>query len=239
MIPDHSKNVIEVKDVSFAYGENLVLKDINLNIHKGDYIGVVGPNGGGKTTLIKLILNLLEVKKGYINVDCKNLAYVGQKASNIDSKFPITVGEVVNLGTDKHLAQKAMGDVGITDLKTRMIGTLSGGQLQKVFIALALAQKPEILFLDEPTSGIDQASQNDFYKLLKKLNQEMGITLVIISHDVDVITKEATEIAAINQSLVFYGNANEFVKEEHGIKFIAAHHHEEHHSTEISHTHHD
>ena len=225
MIPDHSQNIIEVKDVSFSYGnhsdgENLVLKDINLNIHKGDYIGIVGPNGGGKTTLIKLILNLLETKNGSIHIDSKKLAYVGQKASNIDSKFPITVGEVVNLGTDKTSAVKAMEDVGITDLKNKMVGALSGGQLQKVFIALALAQKPEILFLDEPTSGIDQASQEDFYKLLKKLNQKMGITLVLISHDVDVITKEATEIAAINQSVIFYGKASEFVKEEHGIKFI-------------------
>ena len=220
MVPDHSKNVIEIKDVSFSYGAGLVLKDINLNIHKGDYIGIVGPNGGGKTTLIKLILSLLNLKTGYIHVDCKNLAYVGQKASNIDQKFPITVGEVVNLGTDRESALKAMADVEITDLKNKMVGELSGGQLQKVFIALALAQKPEILFLDEPTSGIDQASQKDFYKLLKKLNQEMGITLVIISHDVDVITKEATEIAAINQGLVFYGNASEFIKEKHGVKFI-------------------
>jgi zinc transport system ATP-binding protein len=220
MTPDHTKNVIEVKDVSFSYGAGLVLKDINLNIHKGDYIGIVGPNGGGKTTLIKLILNLLELKTGYIHVNSLNVSYVGQKASNIDSKFPITVGEVVNLGTDMASAIKAMEDVGITDLKNKMIGALSGGQLQKVFIALALAQKPEILFLDEPTSGIDQASQEDFYKLLKKLNQDMGITLVIISHDVDIITKEATEIAAINQSVIFYGKASEFVKEEHGVKFI-------------------
>jgi len=220
MVPDHSKNVIEIKDVSFSYGGGLVLKDINLNIHKGDYIGIVGPNGGGKTTLIKLILNLLNLKTGYIHVDCKNLAYVGQKASNIDQKFPITVGEVVNMGTDRESSLKAMADVEITDLKNKMVGELSGGQLQKVFIALALAQKPEILFLDEPTSGIDQASQKDFYKLLKKLNQDMGITLVLISHDVDVITKEATEIAAINQSLVFYGKADEFIKEEHGIRFI-------------------
>lgn len=220
MIPDHSQNIIEVKNVSFSYGENLVLKDINLNIHKGDYIGIVGPNGGGKTTLIKLILNLLSVNKGSITVKSEKLAYVDQKMGNVDTKFPITVDEVVNLGTDKHLAKKAMEDVGITDLKDRLIGALSGGQLQKVFIALALAQEPEILFLDEPTSGIDQVSQEEFYKLLKKLNQELNITLVIISHDVDVITKEATEIAAINQSLVFYGKANEFVKEEHGIKFI-------------------
>ena len=217
---DHTHNIIEIKGLSFSYGDNLVLKDITLNIHKGDYIGIVGPNGGGKTTLVKLILNLLTTKTGEINVKSKNISYVGQKASNIDQNFPITVKEVVNLGTDNKSAIEAMSEVGITDLKNKLIGALSGGQLQKVFIARALAQKPEILFLDEPTSGIDQNSQNEFYKLLKKLNQEMNITLVIISHDVDVITKEATEIAAINRGLVFYGPAKDFVKEEHGIKFI-------------------
>lgn len=231
MAPDHSKNIIEVRDLSFSYGSHLILKNINLDIHKGDYIGVVGPNGSGKTTLIKLILGLLEVKDGKINIYSKDVAYVGQKATDIDQKFPITVGEVVQLGTDKVLAEKAMEDVGITELKNKMIGALSGGQMQKAFIARAIAQKPEILVLDEPTSGIDQTSQKDFYKLLKKLNQEMGITLIIISHDVNIITKEATEIVAINQSVVFYGNAADFIKERHGIKFInqdwdTDHHHD-------------
>jgi zinc transport system ATP-binding protein len=220
MTPDHTKNIIEIKDVSFAYGENWVLKNINLNIHKGDYIGIIGPNGGGKTTLVRLILNLIKPTSGSIKVYSQSVSYVGQKASDIDQHFPITVSEVVNLGTDKVSTIKAMEDVGITDLRNRLVGTLSGGQLQKVFIALALAQKPEIMFLDEPTSGIDQTSQNDFYKLLKKLNQEMGITLVVISHDVGIITKEATEIAAINQNVAFYGPASNFIKEEHGIKFI-------------------
>ena len=232
--PDHTKNIIEVKNVSFSYAQNQVIKDITLNIHKGDYIGIVGPNGGGKTTLIKLILGLLKPDSGEINTFSKSISYVGQKASDIDQKFPITVGEVVELGTSKQDAIKAMEDIGIIELKNKMIGMLSGGQIQKTFIARAIAQKPEILFLDEPTSGIDHPSQKDFYELLKKLNQEMGITLVLISHDVDIITREATEIAAINQSLVFYGKANDFISEKHGIKYIENHFYERSHD----HTHH-
>ena len=169
---DHTKNIIEVRDVSFSYGENLVLKNINLNIHKGDYIGIVGPNGGGKTTLIRLILNLLELKTGSIHVYSPNISYVGQKASDIDQKFPITVSEVVNLGTDKASAIKAMEDVGIYSLKNRLVGTLSGGQLQKVFIALALAQKPEILFLDEPTLGLDIQTRQNMWTYIRDLNHK-------------------------------------------------------------------
>ena len=237
MIPDHTKNIVEIKNVSYSYFSGTpVLKDIDLNIHKGDYLGVVGPNGGGKSTLIKLILGLNKPQIGNINMLCKNVAYVGQKATDFDQKFPATVLDVVSMGRysarglfkgltkeDKRLVSDAIEQVGMSDFKNRLIGDLSGGQQQKTFIARALAQQPEIIFLDEPTSGVDQASQEQFYKILKKLNQDLGITLVLISHDVDVITKEVTEIVAINRDLIFYGPSKEFVKEEHGIKFISHH----------------
>jgi zinc transport system ATP-binding protein len=124
---------------------------------------------------------------------------------------------------DKKMIAEAIEQVGMSDYKNRLVGDLSGGQQQKTFIARALAQQPEIIFLDEPTSGVDQVSQDQFYKILKNLNQELGITLVLISHDVDMITNEVTEIAAINRDLIFYGPSKDFVKEEHGIKFIAHH----------------
>ncbi|HKC05183.1 MAG TPA: metal ABC transporter ATP-binding protein [Patescibacteria group bacterium] len=231
---DHTKNIVEVKNVSYSYFPgNPVLKNISLNIHKGDYLGVVGPNGGGKSTLIKLILGLIKPPTGEINMFCKNIAYVGQKATDFDQKFPATVNDVVSMGRysakglfkglgsgDKKIVAEAIEQVGMSDYKDRLIGDLSGGQQQKTFIARALAQHPEIIFLDEPTSGVDQASQEQFYKILKQLNLDLGITLVLISHDVDVITQEVTEIAAVNQTLVFYGPSKEFIKEEHGIKFI-------------------
>lgn len=234
---DHTKNIIEVKNVSYSYFPgNPVLKDINLNIHQGDYLGIVGPNGGGKSTLIKLILGLIRLQTGSVNMLCKNIAYVGQKATDFDQNFPATVWDVVSMGRysvrglfkqltkeDNKLISNAIEQVDMSDFKNRLIGELSGGQQQKTFIARALAQQPEIIFLDEPTSGVDQASQAQFYKILKKLNQDLGITLVLISHDVDVITKEVTEIAAINRDLVFYGPSANFIKEEHGIKFITHH----------------
>ncbi len=236
---DHTKNIVEVKDVSFSYFPgNFVLKNISLNIHKGDYLGVVGPNGGGKSTLIKIILGLIKPQSGTVEVHCKNISYVGQKATDFDQKFPATVWDVVAMGRyhsrgifrgltkeDKKLVAESIDQVGMSDFKKRLIGDLSGGQQQKTLIARALAQQPEIIFLDEPTSGIDQSSQQLFYKLLKKLNQELEITLVLISHDVDVITNEVTEIAAINHELVFYGPSEEFIKEERGIKYI---HHKPH-----------
>ncbi len=236
MIPD-TKNIVEVKNVSFSYiPGNPVLKDIDLYIHQGDYLGIVGPNGGGKSTLIKLILGLIRPQLGSIAMFCKNVAYVGQKATDFDQKFPATVQDVVSMGRyserglfkglskeDKQLVSNAIEQVDMSDFKNRLIGELSGGQQQKTFIARALAQQPEIIFLDEPTSGVDQTSQVQFYKILKKLNQDLGITLVLISHDVDVITKEVTKIAAINRDLVFYGPSENFIKEEHGIKFIAHH----------------
>ncbi len=237
MTPDHSQNIIEVKDLSFSYDEVSVLKNISFNIHKGDYLGVIGPNGGGKSTLIKIILGLLKPQSGTVNVLCKKIAYLGQKATDFDQKFPATVNDVVSMGRyserglfrgltgeDKKIVADSIEQVGMTELKDRLVGNLSGGQQQKTLIARALAQQPEIIFLDEPTSGVDQASQEQFYKILKKLNRDLEITLVLISHDVDVITQEVTEIAAINRNLVFYGDSKEFIKEEHGIKFIAHHH---------------
>jgi len=230
MIPDHTINIIEVKNVSFAYDEGgLVLKDVSLNIHKGDYIGLIGPNGGGKTTLIKLILGLLKTQTGEINfLDHPTIAYVPQKATDVDQRFPVSVESVVSMGRyskrsylkqltkkDKDIVRNSLEKVGMTEFKNRLIGNLSGGQQQRTFIARALAQEPQIIFLDEPTSGVDEATQDEFYKILKKLNQDLGITLILISHDVDVVAEEVTEIACINQHLVFYGPATEFIKEEH------------------------
>jgi zinc transport system ATP-binding protein len=242
--PDHTKNIVEIKNVSFSYYEgNPVLSDINLNIHQGDYLGIIGPNGGGKSTLVNLILGLLTPSAGTINIAVSSIGYVAQKATDIDAKFPVTVYDVVSMGRfsqrglfrnlnkkDKEAIDKALEQVKMTEYKNRLIGNLSGGQGQRVFIARALAQEPQIIFLDEPTSGVDEASQEEFYELLKKLNQDLGITLVLISHDIDVVTREATEIAAINRNIIYWGDSKEFIKEEHhdklyskGLKFI--HHH--------------
>ncbi len=226
---DHTKNIIEVKDVSFSYGDHKILESINLNIHKGDYVGLIGPNGGGKTTLVKLILGLLKPDKGEIKMfdvplekfkDWNKIGYVAQKVTNFDPNFPITASEVVSLGKnskeEKENVDWALDVVEMKNFSNRLIGQMSGGQQQRIFIARALAQKPQIMFLDEPTSGVDANSQKEFYKFIEKLNHELDITLILVSHDMEVVEKEVTEIAYVNQKLTYYNNPKDFIKHTHG-----------------------
>jgi len=251
---DHTKNIIEVKDICFSYGDEEVLKDISFDVHKGDYLGVVGPNGAGKTTLLKLILGLLPLCCGYIRLfgqDIKQfknwskIGYVPQKATNFDANFPATVREVVAMARsakkglfhnknqeDDKIIEESLKQVDMWDSRNRLIGDLSGGQQQRVFIARALALQPEIIFLDEPTTGVDKRSQDDFYALLKKFNQELDLTLVLVSHDIERITKEAMHIACVDHTLTCHTSPEEFLKESGSlnmfgqkIKIIAPHHH--------------
>ena len=239
MSVDHTHTIIQLKDLSFSYGTNLVLDKINLSIHEGDYLGVIGPNGGGKTTLIKLIVGLLKADSGDITLydrpikefkDWSHLSYIAQKVTNIDLNFPITVRDAVSMGRyglrrigqnmttqDKQIVQESLSQVDLLDYQNRLIGELSGGQLQRVFIARALAQKPAIIFLDEPTVGVDTNTQRQFYALLKKMNQDLGITLVLISHDIDFISQEVTEIAVINKSIIYYPKGAHFTHHTHSL----------------------
>ncbi len=235
MLADHSKNIIEIQGVSFGYtGNELALKDINLNVHAGDYLGIIGPNGGGKTTLLKIMLGLLSPTAGSVRLfgqpiekfsQWTRVGYVPQKAVQFDAAFPATVEEVAAMGraarrgllrrlnkTDREKITNALAQVGLVAERGRLIGDLSGGQQQRVFIARALAGDPEIIFLDEPTAGVDVKAQEQFYALLKKLNQTLGLTLILVSHDIDVVANEATELACINQELVYHGAPHAFIK---------------------------
>lgn len=231
---DHKINIIEVENVSFSYGNVEVLKNITLAIHQGDYISLIGPNGGGKTTLLKIMLGLLKPQSGQIRLFGKNLqdfsdwsklGYVPQKAINFDPLFPVTVREVVAMGcygkkgllkwlnkNDQKNIDDALEQVDMIQHANRLIGNLSSGQQQRVFIARALAGQPEVIFLDEPTVGVDIKAQEDFYALLSRLNKNLNITLIIISHDVDAVSHEVTEIACLNQSLVYHGEPKKFMK---------------------------
>ena len=211
--------VVSVADLSFAYGHLLVLENINLTIQKGDFLGIIGPNGGGKTTLIKLILGLLKPQQGTINVlgtSPKNarsrVAYVPQHTPE-DQEFPITVWEVALQGRlqavgwgyrytreDRQRVADELQRVEMWEFRKRPIGALSGGQRQRVFLARALCRDPEILFLDEPTVGIDTRTQENIYDLLQKLNQRM--TIVIITHDIGVISQYVRSVACVNRILI-------------------------------------
>lgn len=233
---DHSKNIIEVKNVSFSYGNEEILRDINFNVHKGDYIGIIGPNGGGKTTLLKIMIGLLKPTQGTVRLfgddistfrNWEKIGYVAQKAVNFDHNFPITVFEVVQMGRlaqkglfksltsqDHEIVKKSLEQVEMWEYRDRLIGDLSGGQQQRVFIARALATQPEIIFLDEPTVGVDAKTQEEFYSLLRKLNQKLDLTLILVSHDINVIAHEATELACVNRTLIYDSNPKEFIKND-------------------------
>lgn len=238
---NHQQNIIEVKNVSFSYGDEVVLENINLNVHKGDYLGIIGPNGGGKTTLLKLILGLLKPTTGTIYTSASPFGYVAQKATNFDNNFPISVRDVVSQGriTGKGLIQRLTADdwkiinnaidiVGLSAYKDRLIGDLSGGQQQRVFIARAITGRhPHVIILDEPTAGVDKKSQEDFYSLLKKLNRELKMTIILVSHDIDVIASETTELACVNKNLIYDNNPENFLRSEKlkklyggGVRFV-------------------
>ena len=233
----HSENIIELKAVSFSYGEDFAVKDISIAIHKGDYVGIIGPNGGGKSTLLKLILGILEPKKGEVLLfgtdikkfkDWSRFGYISQQVTHIDQNLPMTVLEVVMMGRyprlglfrfpmreDKENVKKALDQVEMWEYRDRLIGDLSGGQQQRVFIAKALAGEPEVIILDEPTVGVDIKTQKQFYSLLQKLNTELDMTLVLVSHELDIVAHETTEIAYINRSLVYYGAPQKFLHSEY------------------------
>lgn len=248
---DHTKNIIEVRGVSFGYNDDLVLEKVDLNIHKGDYLGLIGPNGGGKTTLIKIMLGLLTPSEGTVKMfgentkvfrDRSKIGYVPQKVISFDVNFPATVFEVVAMGRygkkglfknltrdDKNLINDSLKQVEMYEYKDRIIGDLSGGQQQRVFIARALAGQPEVIFLDEPMAGVDALAQDQFYQLLKKLNRELDLTLVFISHDIEAVINEVTEIAFVNRRLSYDSNPKIFVKKDleklYGDKKFIRHNH--------------
>lgn len=229
----HSDTIVDLDHICFSYGYEEVIKDVSLQIHKGDYVGIIGPNGGGKTTLLKLMLGLLKPTDGTVrlfNKDIKNftawskIGYVPQKRT-IETSFPVTVEEVVAMGRygkrglfrflnklDLEKTHQALRYVDLLEYKNRLISDLSGGQQQRVFIARALAGEPEIIFLDEPTVGVDIKTQKEFYSLLRKLNHELKLTLVLVSHELDVVAHEATELGYINRTLEYYGDPDEFLK---------------------------
>jgi zinc transport system ATP-binding protein len=217
--------IIQFKDISFSYQHEPVLEHINVDINPGEYIGVIGPNGGGKTTLIKLLLGLLQPQKGTIRLwdtplqdfsRWRRIGYVPQRVDNGDFRLPITVEEVVRFGgRTKQDAQDAIERIGIAELARRPLAELSGGQQQKAFIAKALAGKPEVLILDEPTAGVDVKAQDDFYQLIAKLNTDDGMTIIMVSHDIDVVVNEVSKLICLNETLIYHGVPKDFIEKDY------------------------
>jgi zinc transport system ATP-binding protein len=210
--------VIKIEGLSFAYNGEPVLNGVDLRIQEGEFVSVVGPNGGGKSTLLKLVLGLLHPSHGRVRVFGQapekarpRIGYMPQHAHH-DPRFPATVAEVVRMGRLKRLfplgpfrrgdrvqALRALGRVGLADLAGRAFSDLSGGQRQRVLIARALASDPDLLLLDEPTSHIDAGAANEFYELMERLNRDH--TIVIVSHDIGFVSARVKSVVCVNREV--------------------------------------
>lgn len=208
--------ILEIENLSYSYDKLNVLENINLDILEDDFLAIIGPNGGGKSTLLKLILGLLKTKNGIIKKHLKNelLAYVPQN-TNLNTDFPITALEVVLMGhipnrkqifgyskDDISCALSSLKKVSMENFANSKIGDLSGGQRQRVFIARALCSNPQVMLLDEPTASIDVKGQKEIYELLKELNKKIAI--VVVSHDISVLMNYAKNVAHVNKNLVYH-----------------------------------
>jgi len=218
-----STDIVRLENVWVSYNGTPALEDINLGVDEHDFLGIIGPNGGGKSTLLKVILGLIRPQRGMVTVlgnrperSRSRIGYVPQY-SNYDHNFPVSVIEVVTMGRygnagllkpyariDKQAAEKALGRVGMLDHAGAQIGRLSGGQQQRAFIARALVSEPRLLLLDEPTASVDSATQTNFYELLAKLKKEMAI--IMVSHDIGAISVFVDKIACLNVQLYYHGS---------------------------------
>ena len=220
---------VRLEGVSVSFDGVRALEDVSLTVKEGEFVSVIGPNGGGKTTLLRVILGLLKPDRGKVEVFGerpdrvrKLIGYVPQRVS-FDPSFPITVYELVLMGRyrgplkpytaeDKAAVESILKEVGIYDLKGRLVGELSGGQLQKAFLARALVRKPKLLLLDEPTASLDPKARRSLYEILHKLKG--GITMILVTHDIAAVSIYVDTIACLNRRLHYYG------PKEGGIKRI-------------------
>lgn len=228
------KTLIELEDVHFRYEQRIVLKDIHLKVQEGEFWALIGPNGSGKSTLINIILGLLAPDHGSVKLFDEEIehfhkreliGYVSQKSNSFNSGFPATVLEVVRSGltrkkglfkrftkADDQIAMDALKTVKMEPFAAKNIGELSGGQQQRVFIARALAGKPKLLVMDEPTVGIDQQNVASFYSMLNELNREHGLAILLVTHEVDLVTELASHVACLNRTIHFHGMQSDYQK---------------------------
>ncbi|MDH5464170.1 MAG: metal ABC transporter ATP-binding protein [Thiovulaceae bacterium] len=249
---DFKAPAVKVENLSYKIGSETIIKSMSFQILEGDYTAIIGPNGGGKSTLMRLLLGLNKKTTGSIELfgtkinkfdRWKEIGYVPQNVLQIDHKFPATVFEVVLMGRasrnhswksysqeDKKMARRSLEKIDMYHLKDRLIGSLSGGQRQRVMIARALAGQPKLLILDEPNTGVDVASQQNFYALLKELNEEEKLTIIFITHDFGVIADDIKNVICINQELLACNTPKELLScsamsDLYGVDAHLIHHH--------------
>lgn len=230
------KPLIECVEAGFGYENVDVVTEVTMEVFPGDYIGVVGENGAGKSTLIKGLLGLLKPTSGVITIaeELKKtgIGYLPQQTA-AQKDFPATVWEVVLSGTlsragyrpfysreEKKLAEVNMGRLGIEDLKYKCYRDLSGGQKQRVLIARALCATEKLLILDEPITGLDPSAAQEFYQVVKHLNRDQGVAILMVSHDIQNMVRQAGKILHLNQKVLFYGTVEQYRNSSVGRRFL-------------------
>ncbi|MCH7970500.1 MAG: metal ABC transporter ATP-binding protein [Chloroflexi bacterium] len=218
---------IRFDETWFSYNSEPVVRDINFSITPGEFAAILGPNGSGKTTLMKLALGLLKPTSGRVLLfgvpadrftDWHRVGYVPQRTQATESRFPASVREVVNFGTYSGFdplaifkrrrsdrVDEAMEMAGVQKLADRRVSDLSVGQQQRMLIARSLVSRPDLLVMDEPVAGIDAAGEEQFHSMIRRFNRDLGITIVMVSHDIGAVMREATTVACINRDIVFHG----------------------------------
>lgn len=233
------EKLIDIEHINAAYSSKVVLKDASLSIWENDFLGIIGPNGGGKTTLLKVILGLLKPTSGIIRffkngeeVPSLKIGYLPQM-NNIDKKFPISVREVITSGlasqkrlfrpftTEQHKrVDHVIHQMGLEELPNRPIGELSGGQLQRVLLGRAIVSRPELLILDEPNSYVDKRFESHFYQLLTEINKESAV--ILVSHDIGTVLSMVKNIACVNETLHYHSGSDisqEWLNEKYACPF--------------------
>ena len=242
---DGKNEMVRVEGVSLSFGGLPVLADVTLPIMAGDFLAIIGPNGSGKTTLLRVILGLIKPDRGRVSIfgcptgefaEREAIGYIPQKATHFDPLFPASVREVVAMALrsaahrlpraqEQADIKRALETVGMAEYGHRRIGRLSGGQQQRVFIARAIVRRPRLLFLDEPTTGVDAETQDRFYDLLGRLNTEEGITIVLVTHEIGIVNRHITKVACLNQKLVYHGTHEHFCASAALKEMLAGGHH--------------
>jgi zinc transport system ATP-binding protein len=225
-------NVLSVRDLSISYNSIEALSGLSFDVTAGDYVGLVGPNGSGKSTLVKSILGLVKTSKGSIALfghpivefpHWNRVGYVPQKMLSLNPHFPSTVKEIIGLGLislkkfPRRILKSDEASIGhmlellnITDIADKLIGELSGGQLQRVFIARALVNKPDLIILDEPTTALDPETRENFFALMRELNRQRNATIILVTHDIGTIGEYASKLLYLDKKVIFYGSFDEF-----------------------------
>jgi zinc transport system ATP-binding protein len=228
--------IVTVNNLSFRYNSMDVLSNISFDVNAGDFIGLVGPNGSGKTTAIKVILGLLKQTNGAVSLfgtnvnnfrDWRKVGYLPQKLTHFNPYFPATVKEIVSSGlfsskkfpkriqrSDEALIDEALNMTDVADIRDEMIGELSGGQQQRVLLARAVINRPELLILDEPTTALDPEAREKFFQTIMGLNQTRNMTIILITHDIASIGKYAFKLLYLDKQIIFYGSFEDFCVSE-------------------------